>query len=876
MHMSPEELLSLAKKLLDWYWRFGAERDGRHQISGSWLNQLQCTFNLLASICSNLDRGKLNLAVWGPSQSGKSTLISTYVDLGSQPDGSDSALHWPGGEPARFVRNAETPEKTISLNPFNLRSDASGCISRFSLRSKVLVPAFPVRLSFNSNVQLMHALAAGYLTECKTQGENGKTVYWDADRFIDRLAATARGGAGSPQREAFEQVHEFADTLELLVRSREPRYANLAANDVWKKSLRRQLLDAPGLLRDNNNLRPFAADVLWDGHRSLTNVFDRLMDRQRALEQKWADKAIYCSLRTASHLLDIDSYKMLTADASESSAWNELKNSIRSLSWKDEGERILIGHDLPNNLVESDEDFGLFQALVRELTIPLRKEVIESRSPEFGKFLSGYDLLDFPGVALAHQDIETKLFDPTIGDNQEQLLTEVFKRGKTASIMAGYSRLLELDNFLVLARVGQFPAQPRQLVSGVDLHWQFADPDFSATNPKSETPPLPLNLVLTFFARLVKDVRDGGDHHGLDPVFRMVRSLGALADPRFATTFATTYQQFDEGSFNLDPAALERVQKAIKQDKSFQRQFESDTSIQSFEAMLTNNDGGTGFLFDTLAEQCDPDRKSALLQKRTDDCRRTLQDLVREALPPEDEGEKRRAKDFNQLLRAVADYITKPPPGESGWRAAARASYELRTLLAVEPEILDPLPTQSAQNQGTVGPYVEEQLQIWFRNRAEVSNLERFGLEDTAFRTRILGYFVDAVDTAALARWVVQEFGHIRKVRETLINRRFLAVAISNALLGFPTEKKHRAFDTKKNAKNRERGIDQLLGQMASAEAQDFEADYKSSPHLWSFIDPLFECLKARMTSATSQRPRQNGDEEISRIAEEFTAVARA
>ena len=59
-----------------------------------------------------------------------------------------------------------------------------------------------------------------------------------------------------------------------------------------------------------------------------------------------------------------------------------------------------------------------------------------------------------------------------------KLVTEVFKRGKTASIVASYSKHLNIDAFALLVRLGKYPAQPRQLHSGIMTWWRSMDPGF--------------------------------------------------------------------------------------------------------------------------------------------------------------------------------------------------------------------------------------------------------------------------------------------------------------------------------------------------------------------------------------------------------------
>jgi hypothetical protein len=84
-----------------------------------------------------------------------------------------------------------------------------------------------------------------------------------------------------------------------------------------------------------------------------------------------------------------------------------------------------------------------------------------------------------------------------------QLLTEVLKRGKTASIVVTRSRQLGIAGFSLLNRIQAAPAQPTQLLTGIQA-W------VRALGQPWPPPPgtVPLNLVLTFAARLVNGVVD--------------------------------------------------------------------------------------------------------------------------------------------------------------------------------------------------------------------------------------------------------------------------------------------------------------------------------------------------------------------------------
>src|SRR5271157_2422766 len=98
-------LSAMGSAVLDWYWQHGVQRAGEHDLSGAWLDQLYQVRDAALAIEAANAAGRPCLALWGPSQSGKSTLLSRYLDApahgpGRATSGQDaqatavSALQW--------------------------------------------------------------------------------------------------------------------------------------------------------------------------------------------------------------------------------------------------------------------------------------------------------------------------------------------------------------------------------------------------------------------------------------------------------------------------------------------------------------------------------------------------------------------------------------------------------------------------------------------------------------------------------------------------------------------------------------------------------------------------------------------------------------
>ena len=138
--------LEFSKGLLKWYWEHGFQRADKYNLPLSgWVHDLYEARDGIDAAAESSRDTKPAFAVWGPSQTGKSMLVSAYFDRMSLTpgvegeDGKNSALYWPGGLPGYFIMpdefKSDPPPWINLLNPFRLGKDASACLSRFTLGS---------------------------------------------------------------------------------------------------------------------------------------------------------------------------------------------------------------------------------------------------------------------------------------------------------------------------------------------------------------------------------------------------------------------------------------------------------------------------------------------------------------------------------------------------------------------------------------------------------------------------------------------------------------------------------------------------------------------------------------------------------------------
>lgn len=842
--MTAQELRTLADNCLKWYWDHGHKRQDQYEVSrGSCLDPLYAVRDRAAAIERSGLSPKPCMALWGPSQTGKSTLLSGYLDVDGDDLGTQSALTWSTAEPVRFGGELKSDGSNIVVNPYNGGADGSGCISRFVMTDAVPDAAFPVEITLASDTQILHALAAGYESECHPRNKQDDEVSWGRDNF--RALMENVKPAGPADREGFEALHRLANVLDLLIMAGIRRYANLT--EQWSRTLRPMLLNHPHLA-NKTVLREFTHELLWDSWPSLTTLCDRLQSKRSQLASLWgADAKLRGSWRLAALLLDIDAYKHYAK--AERPA---VKTFVDNLSFRiaADGGSVSLGSGLDRPLVQGGEDFGLFQGLVWELKLPLRRDVLTQRAPVVAAFMDKADLMDFPGVSNEHEGAK-KITNDDLASSLVRGLTEVLKRGKTASIAVSRAAELDIDGFSILARAGKHPGQPKQLVSGIQS-WMRAY--------GQKWPPLgrvmPLNLVITFCAKLVNDVCQSGIRNGLDSYFSLFNKLADLADPRVVTMFTTTYPWLiTEGRIQFPVDKVGEKVAEIFADKAFIERFGDNR--ESFEQMVAN--GGTDYLFQKLNEQATSSRRPALLAQRLAEGRQRLVELLSPHLPSEDaaQDERNRALDF--WMQGISERLANKPKEEHDYDCAANLSRLLRRFLNIDPEELEALPRNAITQRTNLRDFVERQFRTWRASRAAVSHFADLGFKDAAHAQRVLAALVEAANIDEAVKFIRENLGTLSGRRDAQDCRRFLAVKMSCELLGGPAE------NTPHDAEGEITQRLELLRQFANAED---EQKYRpeTSPHYQSIIKPLLTRLETIKGLQAGNRPPQVGDSELSAL----------
>ena len=856
------------KRIIDWYWSEGCLRSGEHALSrGSWLDSLYAIAARREALTTleAASGAKRALGIWGPSQSGKSTMLSRYLDAGRTEQGSP-CLTWDPSEPTIFLHRTDRSADTVVLNPDNKGKDASACVTRYTLAQEVKHRKHPVQLRFNSVAHVMHALARGYLSECRLDTVAGKVVSWEVASVREAFlsAPLPKGAVVDPA--AFELLRETLCIVDLFIETKEGRYRNLSKG--WSE-LRQGLLNESPALRSVDEVIRLAKRLLWDDAASVSVTFDKL--REKLLRLNWPEGRVYCSMQVAGLILDFDTFNAFKkADPNE--AEQRVTEAVGLLGYRRQGGDILVecGNEAPDI---ARDNFGLFQALVRELVVPLRKPSVPAEADSvFFRLLATADLLDFPGVALADaSNSEASLINPTtLSASDMRWLTTVFKRGKTASMVHGYAQDVSIDAFALLVRSGVFPAKPKQLTSGITHWWAGVNDKFDPNDPApGAKPPLPLSICLTFFAKVVNRQLSGSSKSMDAPFVDMLDRLVPLTRGSNSQLFATTYKHFDkeDGPLRGSPEEIAKVTDFIMKDAAFRAAFRNDVAVDSFKAMIDREDGGVEFFLQQQIVAVEGSARQSKLSAIVAADQLQLRDLLEEALPSGDDDGAAQSR----VIRKFIDHVEacRADSKDVKYRFSdhetpdSLCAYWIRQLTYLEEAEVEPVPTNFSQRKAEVRQkYVTEQWGRW-RNAVQVRmkgqlgfSWSRFGMDSQEEVDKLLNFLSGQDASERLFRWVSEEMGDVQHESVARSMRRELAVAMGNIL----------RHGMQYLAVSEARDPLAMLRDQSRRRAGDASV---RSPHEVSILDGFLARLKS-FRPALAKRPPQPGDETLRELGSKF------
>ncbi len=815
---------------ITWHCTHAHKRTAK-KLSPKWFDDLLRVWRTVVALeeqrqIPGTDPRRLAFAIWGPSQAGKSTFFASVIDGKANERGEGSALHWPDGMPARFVWARGLAPDVLILNPYEGRADATACVTRFVQRERVPFPAFPIQIHLASPAEVRLSLAAGYQSQWN---EDDVGALNEAELL--RLVAEIRGGAGALTADLKTVciLEEFVGTLDILVKSGFTRYQGLRRdwNEIRQKLVNDRLLQGrPDLVEK------LALKVFWNAEAAISDAWEMAKSLLAIKQKDWRDPAtkkmreVFCSLPFAAMLLDIRSFVRMVGGQAAGAHVNAehateqsrtLRARVAGTRWAEIDGRIVIGCDDEGDLhVENaralfsgaadgqDLAFGYFQAVVRELTIPLRKDAVHDQArPEAASCFETHDILDFPGIDQGYGDADdARLTRERVTD--WDLFARILKRGKTASILMGYARSQDLDGFLLFARAGLDIAHPPLLNAGIGLAWTYANPDYRRPTFQTRAgrqspgdggqhvarPPLPIYLVQTFFSYVLKNFNrlpDGKTWPSMRPALERLDPLASMGDPRIVLTLCSNYPKLPDGVYEEDEEILRAKERAILKDDWFRDQYRTPESQKCFTTMVddqakfnrgeSTDDCAVRCIFDLLAQRAADTQAERTV--RTEGLRTWVKSeverLIHEVLPKENPI----ATFLSELPKQIMTHIKGAAPNEQAPQmldAVYAVGVWIRSLLTVDAEKMDPLPQQHLV--GRYQEYLRSEFQRW--ERRDIGPCPFRALQDPAALRDLRHYMWEKLDLEALGQWI---FNHVSATLDRREARTIAAILMSDVLL---------------------------------------------------------------------------------------------
>lgn len=515
----------------------------------------------------------MSIGVYGPSQAGKSYLVSVLAKpqdgrLIADLDGLDQGLD--------FI---------TQINPEGDK-EATGLVTRFTMQKDSCPPGFPVHLRLLSEADIIRILANTFFKD----GDNSEAPPTAED--IDGILNQIRGRAGSPARGLSAlDVWEIQAYFEANFRG--SAYAQ-GLSAFWDEAAEL----APQLAAAD---RVKLMGLLWGNYPQFGELYGLLI---RALDELGHPKEIFAAIEA----LQPRNISIIDVKTLEGLDLPEGQDSVRVRS--DKGREIA----LPRPVVT---------ALTAELILPMR----ECSWPIF----ETSDLLDFPGVRerrAAKGPIETFF------NQSETPLKDLFLRGKVAFLFDRYVAEQELTSMLLCVPPSNIEVAA-DLSLGVE-NWinktQGATPD-----ERAEVDTILFFVLTKFDMHLVDKAGAGEPHQRFQNRFEasLIAPFGNLREswplnwtpgqpfkhcywlrnPNYPAEAIFDYDA--EGKESLRAGKNERLEE-LKQGslQSALVQTHMHDPAAAWDAALTPNDGGVRYLVENLTPISKPEIKVRQIEAR--------------------------------------------------------------------------------------------------------------------------------------------------------------------------------------------------------------------------------------------------------------------
>lgn len=569
--------------------------------------------------CARAAARKMCVGVFGPSQAGKSYLISALAR-----DESGSLLARFGDATHDFVRE---------LNPTGGK-ESTGLVTRFTMTRPASLPAgFPVQLRLLSETDIVKIIANSYFADCEHKDDPES----DIDATLTLLEARTGQGDAHIDLDAMEDLREYLKEFRAKARAAvlEQRY--------WERAL-----ELGPCLSLEDRVRLYA--LIWDEVPELTELLRRLLQALAALGQ--AEEA-FCPpealLPRETSIIDVA--------------------TLDGLSSGKDGQLTLVTPaglraELPRSVVT---------ALTAELTI-----VMEKRPDDYFEYT---DLLDFPGYRSREKYAHVREELQRDGE-KGGTLRNMFLRGKVAYLFQRYCTERELTSMLLCIGSGpqevkDLPGAVSEWIASthgttpearqdkqVSLFFILTKSDMEFEQKAGDSDPKSrwdnrLHASLLDFFGLQGDWPRNWDGRPFNNIF-------LLRNPNYRFTAVLDYDGDTETG--ITPAVLPYVtslKTAFLQSPLVAEHFRNPQ--EAWDALMSLNDGGISYIRRSLRPLCNPELKRNQILQTLADIRQPLCQRLRAFYRTDDREEERRQKkqQIYRIFRVLQDpRMTQPRLGQ--------------------------------------------------------------------------------------------------------------------------------------------------------------------------------------------------------------------
>ena len=576
--------------------------------------------------CETAALRKMCVGVFGPSQSGKSYLIST---LASTPSGTLMADF--AGEERNFL---------TEINPEGGK-ESTGLVTRFTTTPPPGLPAgFPIRLRLLSESDVIRVLANTYYADCDHKEPPDQDALLALLSTLESRCAAAPAGNGTGMDS--DEVEELREYVNRNFASR-PR-AQMLQRAYWQRAAEL----APLLELDD---RAALFGCIWDGVEAFTQLYLRLCTALRDLgnpAEAWCP--IEALIPRANSIIDVALLKDLAHSGGDSIA-------IMGASGRTA--------PLPRSVIT---------ALTAEITIYMREKPDE--------FFDYTDLLDFPGYRsrLKLEDLRKELA-------REGTLENLFLRGKVAYLFERYCAERELTSMLLCIGPGNQEVQdlPRAV-----QQWIAATHGATPARRAGKTPALFFVLtkmdvefekkegspsvegrwntrlqssLLDFFGKSDDWPTNWDGKHAFNNVF-------LLRNPKFRCEAIFTFDDTRESGIRPEQHGfVEEVRAAFVNSPLVKTHVAAPERV--WNAAMALNDGGVALLREVLRPMCNPVLKRGQIAETLTQLLERLGTALSSHWKSDDKDEERKRKEV--LARQLAGVL-------AGLAEAQRFGEFLRSL----------------------------------------------------------------------------------------------------------------------------------------------------------------------------------------------------